>query len=342
MSDAARVLGAFCVALTGVLVATPLAIRVADRLGLHDVPTGWKSHARPTPYLGGAGVLAGLVLATVPFASGLGHFGPLLVAAVALAVLGALDDRRSIPAKVRIAAVAAVAIYLRATGLGWDVFGSDALNVVATVAWTLGVVNAVNLLDLMDGAAATAAAAITAAVCALALALHDAHDAAFAVAVCAGCIAFLRFNLARPARIFLGDGGSMPLGMLIAALIMALPWRHEVGAAGVLGAILLVGLPIFDMTFRIYSRLRRGDTLMTAGPDSIANWLGARLRSPHAVAVAIALVQGGLGAVAVLATTAGRSTLVVVSICAFGVGVLLIYALDASGFGRATTAPADG
>ncbi len=334
MSDEVRIGGAVALATLGVLLATPGAIRLALRLHLFDEPKGWKRHAPHTPYLGGTAVLAGLLLATLPFADGAGRFGPLLVGSAVLAAVGLVDDRSSIPAKLRVAAVAAVAAYLWTADLGWNVFDDDALDLFVTIGWTLALVNALNLLDLMDGAASAAAGASAAGVGAMALILDDVTHAAFAFALSGACVGFLRYNLARPARIFLGDGGSMPIGLLLATLIMTLPWSGEVGAAGILGGVLLFGVPLFDMTFRIYSRKRRGDTLMTAGPDSIANWLRERLPSPHAVAAALALAQGVLGSLAIAATVAGRQTLLILVGCAFALGAVLIAALDASGFGR--------
>jgi hypothetical protein len=162
----------------------------------------------------------------------------------------------------------------------------------------------------------------------------DAMIAVLALALCGSCLGFLRHNLRSPAAIFLGDGGTIPLGLLTAVLIETLSWGRTNGLAAISGAILLCGLPLFDMTFRIYSRLRRGDTLLTAGPDSIANWLRARMPSARWVALALGLTQATLGSIAVLAAALGSEALLMAGLCALVLGGSLMLLLDASGFGR--------
>jgi len=88
------------------------------------------------------------------------------------------------------------------------------------------------------------------------------------------------------------------------------------------------------MTFRIYSRLRRGDTLLTAGPDSVANWLRARMPSARWVALALGLTQATLGSIAVLAAALGSEALLMAGLCTLVLGGSLMLLLDASGFGR--------
>jgi hypothetical protein len=88
------------------------------------------------------------------------------------------------------------------------------------------------------------------------------------------------------------------------------------------------------MTFRVFSRLRRGDTLLTAGPDSIANWLLARMPSTRWVALVLGLIQAMLGSIAVLAADLGSAAQLTAGICALVLGGSLMALLDASGFGH--------
>jgi UDP-GlcNAc:undecaprenyl-phosphate GlcNAc-1-phosphate transferase len=316
------------------MLAVPAAIVIARRWELLDHPKGWKLHARATPYLGGAAVLCGFTVAALGFGDGFSALTWLLICAWGLCVLGTLDDRVGLPATARLLATATAAVLMWAEGLGWSVFASDAANLLLTVLWILALVNAVNLLDLLDGAAASTVAACAVACAAVAGIFSDTAIAVLALALCGSCLGFLRHNLRRPAAIFLGDGGTMPLGLLTAVLIESLSWGKTAGLAAVSGGILLCGLPIFDMTFRIFSRLRRGDTLLTAGPDSIANWLRARMPSPRWVALTLGAVQAMLGAVTVLAANLGSQALLMAGLCALALGCALIVSLDASGFGR--------
>jgi UDP-GlcNAc:undecaprenyl-phosphate GlcNAc-1-phosphate transferase len=316
------------------MLAVPVAIKVAQRWDLLDHPKGWKHHVQSTPYLGGAALLCGFSIAVVVFADGFDGLAWLLVCSMALCVLGTLDDRWGLAASVRLLATAAVAVLLWDVGLGWSVFSSGATNLLLTVVWVIAIVNAINLLDLLDGAAASTVAACAAACAAVAGAFSDTLIAVIALALCGSCLGFLRHNLRSPSAIFLGDGGTMPLGLLIAVSIETLSWGRTSALAAIGGAILLCGLPIFDMTFRVFSRLRRGDTLLTAGPDSIANWLRARTPSARWVALTLALAQATLGSIAVLAANLGSKALLMTGLCAIVLGGLLIVLLDASGFGR--------
>lgn len=334
MSIDFRLPAAFALALIATVLAVPIAISVARRGGLLDHPKGWKHHVQPTPYLGGAALLCGFSVAVVMFAEGFDSLVWLLICCVALCVLGTLDDRWGLPATVRLVATTAAAVVLWDVGLGWSVFPSATANLLLTVVWVVTVVNAINLLDLLDGAAASTVAACAATCAAVAGVFSDPLLAVLALALCGGCLGFLRHNLRSPSAIFLGDGGTMPLGLLVAVLIETLSWGKMSAFAAILGAILLCGLPIFDMTFRIFSRLRRGDTLLTAGPDSVANWLRARMPSARWVALTLGLTQVTLGGIVVLAVNSGSEALLVAGLCAALVGGSLMVMLDASGFGR--------
>jgi UDP-GlcNAc:undecaprenyl-phosphate/decaprenyl-phosphate GlcNAc-1-phosphate transferase len=329
-----RLPAAFALALIATVLAVPVAISVAERWGLLDHPKGWKSHVRPTPYLGGAALLCGFSIAIMVFAEGFDGLAWLLTCCVALCVLGTLDDRWGLPATIRLVVTAAAAALLSDVGLGWSVFPSATANLLLTVVWVITVVNAVNLLDLLDGAAASTVAACAATCAAVAGVFTDPMVAVLALALCGACLGFLRHNLRSPAVIFLGDGGTMPLGLLIATLIATLSWGKMSPLAAISGGVLLCALPIFDMTFRVFSRLRRGDTLLTAGPDSIANWLRARTSSARWVALALGLTQAALGSIVVLAADSGTEALLMAGFCALALGGGLMAMLDASGFGR--------
>ncbi|MFL5866236.1 MAG: O-antigen ligase family protein, partial [Thermoleophilaceae bacterium] len=192
-----------------------------------------------------------------------------------------------------------IAVLLWESNLGWQVFHADGLNLALTLVWVLGIVNAFNFMDNMDGAAATVGALAAAAVAGLAL-VHG--DPALAV-VCGGlagaCAGFLPYNLAGPARIFLGDGGSLPIGFVVASSLMALSASKGLGWPLLLAAILLVGLPVADTALVLISRRRARVPLLSGGSDHLTHRLLTRLGSPRRVALALAAVQTLLGAVAI-------------------------------------------
>jgi UDP-GlcNAc:undecaprenyl-phosphate GlcNAc-1-phosphate transferase len=111
--------------------------------------------------------------------------------------------------------------------------------------------------------------------------------------VAGASLGFLRYNLARPAKIFLGDGGSMPLGLLIACTIMAIPdgrldWTLLFATAP------LAGLPILDTTLVVVSRLRRGDPVLSGHRDHLTHRLLVMLGTERKVAVVLAAAQAAL------------------------------------------------
>lgn len=334
------------VALVLALLAGPAMIRVANRFGLVDEPRGWKTHARATPYLGGGAVMLGFLPAAAVFGGSDGDVLALLAGTALLFAVGMLDDRYNLDFRLRILLVSAVGGLLGFVGAGWEVADAELVNVALSAAWCLVVVNAINLLDLLDGAAAGTAAACAAAVATYA-ALTEQHQVAVqACALTGACLGFLRFNLKTPSAIFLGNGGSMGIALVLAGTTMQLSAASEEGGLAIgLGAA-LIGIPLFDLIFRIYSRLRRGVSLLTPGPDSVANWLSLRLGSARATAAALALGQLTVGGLAIAGAEAGRSYLLVAVAAIAALGLVTVALLHASGFPdgaeRARPAPSAG
>ena len=287
------------------LLLTPLAIRVARRVGFFDVPVGYKAHQQPTPYLGGAALLCALCGAVLAFAGDLGRSGPLVLGALVLWVLGTIDDRFNLNPVVRVVVEAGVAVGAWSAGIGWSVLPNDAANLALTVAWIVGVLNAFNLMDNMDGAAPTVAAVCASAIGVVALFADDISIAVFALAVAGACAAFLRFNLTNPARIFLGDGGSMPIGFVIATCAMVAAEQRGDGLTALTAAVLLVALPVIDTGLVVVSRTRRHVPVLKGNRDHITHRIAARIGSPRAVAACLAVLQAAFCGIAFATLNAG-------------------------------------
>lgn len=309
------------------LVLTPLVIRVAHARDLLDRPGGWKTHGNPTPQLGGTSVVWAIVPVLVLL--GVDHSRALVVALLLLAlwVLGTIDDRNEVSARLRVFAVALAGAALWAERLGWNLRAPGAVNLLLTMLWAIGVVNAINLVDLMDGVAGSVVVAITIAAGALALNHHQDMIGVLALATAGAVIGFLPYNLTRPARIFLGDGGSMPVGLVCAVVTLGALRTTSDGSALCVG-LLLVGFPLLDMGFRIVLRLHRGISLMTGGPDSLVNRARERTSGPLAVALMAGAVQLALSGAAIVAHETGRATVVAVFVVAVATGILCAGALQ--------------
>ena len=330
MSEGARLAGASAVPFVAALGATPMAIAVARRTGFHDRPAGYKRHAHPTPYLGGAAVLAGFMGGAIPFGGGLSRFLPVIACALGLWAVGTLDDRRTLSPMRRVVAEVAAATLLWATGLGWSLFGSAVPDLLLTILWVVALVNAFNLMDNMDGAAGTVAAASAAGIAGVALVAGEVVLAALVVALGAACAAFLRYNLASPARIFLGDGGSMPIGFVVAAAIMALPLEQRLGWLTPVLGVMLVGLPVLDTTLVSVSRYRRGVPLWAGARDHLTHRLRESLPSARAVSAALLLGQAALCGLAVVALELGRASIISAALVSLLLGAVVVFMLEFS------------
>src|SRR4051812_12682630 len=155
MSPELRSAAAFGIAALVTFVATPLMIRVAVRTAFFDSPVGYKEHARPTPYLGGVAIIAGIFAAVLSLRGGIDGQVVIVVCGLTICLLGTLDDRVGLPVSARTSLEATIAVALWSTGHGWDVFHSAAADLLLTVVWIVGVANAFNIMDNMDGAAAS-------------------------------------------------------------------------------------------------------------------------------------------------------------------------------------------
>lgn len=337
MPDELRVAAAAVLGAGVALAAVPLAIRMARRTGFYDVPVGYKGHSRPTPYLGGLGVIVAFAVVGALFGAATSRFEVVVLCALALLAVGTVDDRRGLGPGTRLLVEAAAAVALFAAGAGWSIFASESMNLVLTVVWVVGIVNAFNLMDNMDGAAGTVAAVSASGVAVFAFAGGDPVLAGLLLALAGACAGFLRYNLARPARVFLGDGGSMPVGLVVAAGVMALPFNDGMAGLALLVAAPLAGLPILDTTLVVISRRRRGVQVLSGGRDHLTHRLLSRLGTPLRVAAALALAQAGLCLLAVALADAGAAAVLATATAYVIAGGAAIYVLETPSASRRTS-----
>jgi UDP-GlcNAc:undecaprenyl-phosphate GlcNAc-1-phosphate transferase len=309
----ARLAAAFAVGLLVTALTTAPVRRLAIRIDFFDRPIGYKQHLRPTPYLGGAAVMAGFLVGAIALGSGLSRFAAATLCAIALFAVGTLDDRVGLGIAPRLGVQLAAGTALWLSGAGWEL-GSGVTDLTLTLVWVIGVTNAFNLMDNLDGATATVGGVSAAGIGVLAVSAGDAALGAFAFALAGACTGFLPHNLARPSRIFLGDGGSASIGFLVAATVMMCP-HASLGLTALLAFAPLAGLPIFDTTLVVISRYRRGAPILSGGRDHLTHRLFEWLRSERSVAIVLAVGQSLLVLLAlglrdlspegVLAATAG-------------------------------------
>jgi UDP-GlcNAc:undecaprenyl-phosphate/decaprenyl-phosphate GlcNAc-1-phosphate transferase len=266
----------------------------------------------------------------VPLHDAVGGHGVILACGLAIWLAGTLDDRVGLPVSARISLESAIAVLLWSTGHGWDVFHSAAADLLLTVLWVVGVANAFNMMDNMDGAAASMGVVCAVGAGVLALMSGAAGQAPLCFALAGACAAFLPRNLATPSRIFMGDGGSLLIGLLVAALMMDVVAPGYLGPSGVIVAALLVGLVILDTTLVVVSRSRGGRPVLSGGRDHITHRLARRLGPPRNVALALAGAQLILCALTIGVAQAGIGWVVLAGAAGVVLGGVLIWELERS------------
>ena len=341
MSPDLNAAAAFAIAALATSIATPVAIRLAVRTAFFDLPTGYKGHKRPTPYLGGTAIMVGILAAVLAVGGTIAQHPVILACALAVCLLGTIDDRVNLPIALRTLVEVGIAVLLWSTGRGWNVFHDAPADLLLTVLWVLGVINAFNLMDNMDGAAAATAAVSAIGAGTLALISGDTALAPLCFALAGACAAFLPHNLARPARIFMGDGGSLLIGLLVARVTMAAVTRSYLGPSGVIVAALLVGLVILDTTLVTISRTRAGRPVLSGGRDHITHRLAHRLGTPRNVALTLAAAQLAICGLTIALAQAGIGWVLLAGAAAIVLAALLIWQLESSPIFQPQPTPAD-
>lgn len=277
----------FATAFVVTLIAIPPIISLIKKYRLYDLPNARKEHANPIPTMGGIAIISGMMAALLmwfPF-SNIPAQLCFFFSIVVLLALGIMDDLKDLPAKYKFLVQLALAIMISLCGIritSFDgLFGIHELSLSAQYTFTIlaivGITNAFNLIDGIDGLAG-GLAFMSLLTLGLFLTMNgDANTALVAFALAGGTFAFLYFNL-NPARIFMGDTGSLVLGFVIAVLCIRLLQVNHISANPVLphSPVFVLGLvliPVFD-TLRVFAiRIWKGKSPFVADKTHIHHLL---------------------------------------------------------------------
>lgn len=213
--------------------------------------------------------------------------GVVLGGALALATLGLWDDLRGAPNWLKAVAEAGLGVALYAVGVRVQMFHNLPIDLLLTVAWIVGITNAVNLLDNMDGLSAGTAAIASASFFFLA-AFSGQFLVASLAAGLAGCALGFGWHNRPPAKIFMGDAGSLFLGFMLAVLGLKLRFDN-IERITFFVPVAVMGLPILDTLVVSISRMRRGRSPFQPGRDHISHRL-VKTGIPPKAAVGLLLV----------------------------------------------------
>lgn len=282
---------AFAVAL-GLL---PLVMRVARRQRWMAPPREDRWHQRPTALLGGVGIFGAWALGLM--AVGMWPTWHLLGGAALLLSVGVIDDLYELRPMHKLLGQLAAALLPVLAGLTFGDRLPVPLAVPLTLFWMIGVINALNLIDGMDGLAGGVAAIAAAVLGTGALMVGDVPAAIVAFTLTGACVGFLVYNLP-PARVFMGDGGSLFLGYTLAVLALRVQGLGEATTDRLILLALpvaVLAVPIFDTTLVTIMRTLHGRPVTQGGTDHLMHrllYLGLSERRTLAVLYGISLIYG--------------------------------------------------
>lgn len=285
-----------------VLGATPIIRRIANRLGIVDQPDARRLHLMPVPLLGGVAIYAGFIIALLVFGEGwvVSQAIGILVGATIVSFLGIWDDRWGLRPLLKLLGQAVAASMLIISGIQVSFLPHPALNVAITFIWILGITNALNLLDNMDGLSGGVGAVAAGFFLLLAAWNGQYLVASLAAALMGVCVGFLVYNF-NPASIFMGDAGSMFLGFILAVVGIKLRFPGRPNVITWMIPVVVLGLPIFDTTLVVFSRLRRGiNPLTNPGQDHVSHRLVSLGLSHRQAVILLYGVCSALGLVGLL------------------------------------------
>ena len=261
--------------------ATPLVKKLAVSVGAVDVPKdNRRMHKVPIPRLGGLAIFVAFVVSVLLFAHIDRALCGILIGSLIIVILGVLDDiytLRALP-KFLVQILAAVVVVLHGCRIDFvsnPIFTSSATylrlgsvgSVAVTILWIVAITNAVNFIDGLDGLAVGVSGISAATMLVVAILVAEQNVAIIMAALFGACLGFIPYNF-NPAKIFMGDTGSTFLGFILATMsIQGLFKLYAIISFAV--PFLILGIPIFDISFAVVRRLARGQNPMTADREHV-------------------------------------------------------------------------
>jgi UDP-GlcNAc:undecaprenyl-phosphate GlcNAc-1-phosphate transferase len=262
-------------------------------------------HQKPTPLLGGVAIYVATLLVVLNFV----HLDARLIGLVAggtlLFMTGLIDDWRHLRPHTKLIVQIIAACVLIVGGVQVETYSLATVAIPLTILWVVGITNAFNLLDNMDGLSAGTALIAAAFLFAFSVSVQNAGAAVMALAVGGAALGFLVYNF-NPARIFMGDSGSMFLGFMLSGI--ALLGTREM-ASDVFFVLLvpaaMMGLPIFDTTLVTIVRTLEGRPLSQGGRDHLSHRLVALGLSERQAVLVLYVLAASFGSLGLIARSVG-------------------------------------
>lgn len=327
-------LAPFVIAFLVTAMATPLAIKIAPKIGAMDVPKdSRRMHKKPIPRFGGIAIYAGFLAAFIYNGIFTQQAMGIIVGATLILVLGICDDIKGMPAKVKLLgqiACAAVLYFntIQIRGMAnilpigpWYISFPKLIAFWVTVLWIVAITNTINLIDGLDGLASGISFISCLSVAYTAYVTSSVEKCQLILSLAGATLGFLLWNF-HPAKIFMGDGGSMQLGFLLAAisLIGDKPTKGTTLFACIIPVIILA-LPIFDTCFAIVRRAWNHQPIMQADKGHLHHRIMAMGFGQRRTVLALYCISGVMGVAGILWTIRERLACAVLAL----IGATLVF-----------------
>jgi UDP-GlcNAc:undecaprenyl-phosphate GlcNAc-1-phosphate transferase len=313
-----KIIEAFIIGFGVAYLFGPISIKLAHKLGVIDTPRDARRvHKKPIPRFGGMSIFMGSMAAMLIPAGMNANIKVAMIGGALMYLLGIWDDIKDIKPIVKFGGQVLIASLVYFLGIRITFIGSylvafegtqahlilsEGVAYLITVFWIVGITNAVNLMDGLDGLAAGSVAIMSLSLAYIAY-IHGTRLGSMPVcialvAVAAGCLGFLPYNFS-PAKTFMGDGGALYLGYMLAVLSVISPLKRAT-VVGALVPMLTLAVPIFDTMMAMLRRALKHESIMSADKGHLHHHLMAAGFGQRRSVVIIYGIVGIMGEVAVL------------------------------------------
>jgi UDP-GlcNAc:undecaprenyl-phosphate GlcNAc-1-phosphate transferase len=302
---------------------TPINKKLATWLGALDLPGKRRINLEPVPTLGGLAIYGGLMV-SLSSRGLLNQFESVVIGGTLIIILGIIDDLYELSPGYKLVGQLIISLSVIKLGVRIETINGMSLGILsipATLGWLLGTINIINLIDGLDGLAGGVAVIAAAVLASFAYQQGQLMVVSLTMALIGATLGFLRYNF-NPAQIFMGDTGSMFLGLML-GIISIIGALKTVTAATFLLPLLALGVPIIDTAAAIARRKLKGKAISAADQAHLHHNLLKLGLAQHQAAVIIYLITVFLGLMAVGISQANLGQglfLLTATICFLGIG----------------------
>lgn len=250
----------FLISFLLVILFYPLSVWLANKTGAIDIPDERRIHTKPVPRLGGLAVYLAFTLSIIRNFQFTNEIIGILIASSIIYILGAIDDIKRLSPNFRLLFQFIAAFIVTISGLKITLtlhYGTigEIISYLISILWLIGITNAFNFMDGIDGLASSMGLVCSMLFLSIVVNTNQYPVAFISAALSGACLGFLKFNW-RPAKIFLGDGGSTFIGFILGCLAIYGTWANNNPFVALSTPIIILGIPIFDLIYTTISRIK--------------------------------------------------------------------------------------